>query len=161
MPSFARALPMSTNPQEQHKPISAADRDNVSPVWDMSQERAFIENLLARRFNFFLVFFSIVMAGSVNAKTQPQLQIVLGIGSTICVLFALVLARSQEKLDLCLVDLFTDASHPATIIDQRASKGGSRRRVLGVWIPRLCCAVLLIGFVLSLFGVLTVPQARL
>jgi hypothetical protein len=151
---------MSTNPQEQHQPISAADRDKASPVWDMSQERAFIENLLARRFNFFLVFFSIVLAGSVNAKTQPQLEIVLGIGSTICILFAMVLARSQEKLDLCLADLFADESHPAAIIDRRASKGGSRRRYLGVWIPRLCCAVLIVGFVLSLLGVLTVPQVR-
>lgn len=124
---------MSTNPQEQHQPISAADRDKVSPVWDMSQERVFIENLLARRFNFFLVFFSIVLAGSMNVKTQAQLQIVLGIGSIICVLFAMVLARSQEKLDLILQDLFSDESHPATIIDRRDSKGGSRRRYLGVW----------------------------
>ncbi len=151
---------MITNPQEQHQPISATERDKSSPVWDMSQERAFIENLLARRFNFFLVFFSIVMAGSVNAKTQPQLQIVLGIGSAICVLFAMVLARSQEKLDLCLEDLFTDLSHPAKIIDQRASQGGSRRRVLGIWIPRLCCAILIIGFILSLCGVVNVPQVR-
>lgn len=148
---------MSTN-LEQHQPIPATQRNVTSPVWDMSQERAFIENLLARRFNFFLVFFSIVMAGSVNAKTQPQLQIVLAIGSAICVLFALVLARSQEKLDLCLADLFTDPSHPATIIDQRAQKGGSRRRVLGVWIPHLCCNILIVGFILSLCGVLTVPQ---
>jgi len=151
---------MSTNPQEQHEPISAADRDKVGPVWDMSQERAFLENLLVQRFNFFLVFFSIVMAGSVNAKTQPQLEIVWGIGSIICVLFALVLTRSQEKLDLILQDLFTDPSHPATIIDQRSSKGGSRRRVLGIWIPRLCCCILIVGFVLSLFGVLTVPQIK-
>jgi hypothetical protein len=151
---------MSTNPIEQHQPLQADYRDKTSPVWDMSQERAFIENLLARRFNFFLVFFSIVMAGSVNAKTQHQLQIMLGIGSAICILFALVLARSQEKLDLCLADLFTDPSHPATIIDQRASKGGSRRRVLGVWIPRLCCTVLIVGFILSLCGVLSVPQVR-
>ena len=155
---FARALPMSTNPQEQHQPISAADRDKVSPVWDMSQERAFIENLLARRFNFFLVFFSIVLAGSVNAKTQVQLQIVLGIGSIICVLFTMVLARSQEKLDLILQDLFSDESHPATIIDRRASKGGSRRQYRGVWIPRLCCTVLIAGFVLALLGVLAVQQ---
>ena len=115
---------MTMDPRDEHQPISAADRDKASPVWDMSQERAFIENLLARRFNFFLVFFSIVMAGSVNAKTQLHLQLVLGIGSTICVLFAMVLARSQEKLDLILQDLFQDDSHPARIIDQRAKKGG-------------------------------------
>lgn len=102
----SRAAEIATlpNPLEQHAPLQADYRDKTSPVWDMSQERAYIENLLAQRFNFFLVFFSIVMAGSVNAKTQHQLQIVLGIGSAICILFALVLARSQEKLDLCLAD---------------------------------------------------------
>jgi len=28
----------------EHKPISASERDRLSPVWDMSQERSFIEN---------------------------------------------------------------------------------------------------------------------
>ena len=153
-------MPMSTNPLEQHQPLQADYRDKTSPVWDMSQERAFIENLLALRFNFFLVFFSIVLNGLVNAKTQLHLEILLGIGSTICILFAMVLARSQEKLDLCLADLFADESHPAAIIDRRASKGGSRRRYIGVWIPRFCCAFLFVCFVLSLLGVLTVPQVR-
>lgn len=111
-----------------------------------------MENLLAQRFNFFLVFFSIIMAGSVNAKTQLQLEIVLGIGSIICVLFALVLTRSQEKLDLILEDLLTDSSHPATIVDKRSSKGGSRRQIIGIWIPRLCCCILIVGFLLSLHG---------
>ena len=35
--------------------------------WDMSQERAFLENLLSQRFNFFLVFFSLVVAGVLAA----------------------------------------------------------------------------------------------
>ena len=117
---------MKQNPDEVHPKQTAAERDKASPVWDMSQERAFIENLLNHRFNFFLVFFSIVLAGAVNAKTQTHLQIILGLGSVICVLFAMVLRRSQEKLDLILNDLFTDESHPYTIIDKRAKKCGSR-----------------------------------
>jgi len=149
---------MNQKPEEVHPKQTATERDKSSPVWDMSQERAFIENLLGQRFNFFLIFFSLVIAGSVNAKTQTQLQIILGIGSVICFLFAAVLGRSQEKLDIILADLFTDESHPATIIDGRAKPCGSRRRIIGIWIPRLCCAILIIGFILSLCGVLKVAQ---
>lgn len=67
---------MSEDKQEKHFPLSAELRDKTSPVWDMSQERAFIENLLGQRFNFFLVFFSLTVAGSVNAKAQIHLQII-------------------------------------------------------------------------------------
>ncbi|MBM4064499.1 MAG: hypothetical protein FJ266_02485 [Planctomycetes bacterium] len=121
---------MSQNQDEVHPKQTTAERDKTSPVWDMSQERAFIENLLGQRFNFFLIFFSLVMAGSTNAKTQTQLQIILGIGSVICGLLASVLGRSQEKIDLILQDLFADESHPAGIIDRRSKQGGSRRRII-------------------------------
>jgi hypothetical protein len=130
------------------------------PDWNMSQERAFIENLLAQRFNFFLVLFSLVIAGSVNAKTQTHLQIILGIGLVICSLIALVLRRSQQKLDIILAELFADQSHPAAIVDniaKRSQLGGSRRGLIGIWIPRLCCAILFIGFALSVLGCVTVP----
>jgi len=145
---------MNANPDELHAPLSASDRDDKSPVWDMSQERAFIENLLGQRFNFFLVFFSLVIAGSVNSKTQLHLQIILGIGATICVLLATTLARSQEKLDLILNDLYSDPSHPVTIINKRAKPSGSRRKVISSVIPRLCCLLLLAGFVCALAGTL-------
>jgi hypothetical protein len=151
-------LDMSEDNPTDHPKQSAADRDKTSPVWDMSQERAFVENLLGQRFNFFLVFFSVVLAGSVNAKTQIQLQILLGIGSAVSLLFASVLGRSQEKLDLILDDLFDDDSHPATIINNRAKKSGSRRRWIGVAIPRVCCAILILGFILSLLGCLRAPN---
>jgi len=149
---------MSINTDESHQRLTASERDKTPPVWDMSQERAFIENLLGQRFNFFLVFFSIVMAGSVNAKTQLQLQLLLGIGVVICVLFASVLRRSQEKLDIILNDLFTDETHPAKIVDMRARPCGSRRRIIGILIPRICCGILILGFVFSIIGVLKVAK---
>jgi disulfide bond formation protein DsbB len=139
-------------------PIDAETRDKTSPVWDMSQERAFTENLLNQRFSFFLVVFSLVLAGSINSKAQLHLQVVLTLGAIVTGLFASVLGRSQEKLDLILADLFSDTTHPATVIDKRAKKGGSRRRLIGVWIPRICSAVLIVGAVLAWLGVLQVPR---
>jgi hypothetical protein len=145
------------NPDEVHPKQTAAERDKASPVWDMSQERVFEENLLSQRFNFFLLFFSLVVTGSVNAKTQVLFNTILGIGSLVCVLLAVVLAHTQQKLDLILKDLFTDESHPATIIDRRVMKGGmSRRRMIGLYIPWICCIILIIGLALALAGVVEV-----
>jgi hypothetical protein len=148
----------SANGHETHAPLDATARDKSSPVWDMSQERAFVENLLNQRFSFFLVVFSLVLSGAINAKVQLHLQIVLTLGATVTLLFASVLGRSQEKLDLILADLFSDPSHPAAIIDKRAKKRGSRRRLIGIWIPRMCWAVLAVGAVLAWMGLLQVPR---
>ena len=71
---------------ERHAPIDAKTRDSLSPVWDMSQERVFIENLLNQQFSFFLVVFSIVLAGALNSRAQFHLQIVLSMGSVVIVL---------------------------------------------------------------------------
>ncbi|MCE7956431.1 MAG: hypothetical protein DYH06_00605 [Acidobacteria bacterium ACB2] len=141
---------------ERHEGMKARDRDEKSPVWDMSQERAFIETLLNQRFNFLLVFFSLVLAGAVNAKVQLHFQLILTLGAIVTLLFSLVLARSQQKLDLILADLFTDPTHPATIIDQRAGRQGSRRRLIGTWIPRVCTGILVLAAVLAWSDVLHV-----
>ena len=145
------------NPDEQHPKLTAAERDRASPVWDMSQERVFEETLLNQRFNFFLLFFSLVVTGSVNAKTQFLFDAILGVGTLVCVLLALVLSRTQQKLELILTDLFTDESHPATIIDRRIGKWAeSRRRLIGLYIPWICCTIMLIGLVLALTRVVEV-----
>jgi hypothetical protein len=130
----------------KHKPIKAIDRDEKSPVWDMSQERQFIENLLSQRFNYFLLFYSISVAGFVNAKSEFYAQIILTLGAIITFLFASVLQRSQQKLDIILSDLFKDDSHPAKIIDELAGGSkGSKRRIIGYWIPLICSWTLIAG----------------
>ncbi len=141
----------------RHTPIPAELRDKNSPVWDMSQERVFIEQLLNQRFNFFLVIFSLVIAGCFNAKSQPHLLTILIIGAIGTTLLASALARSQEKLDIILEDLSRDPSHPATIINSRSNARGSRRRLIGIWIPRLCCLTLITGALLASVGANKAP----
>jgi hypothetical protein len=133
--------------------ISPEERDKISPVWDMSQERAFIENLLGQRFNFFLIFFSLVVAGALNARSQVHFSIVLILGAIICWLLAFTLFRSQQKLDLILAELFADQTHPASIIDKKAG-GLSMRRLIGYVIPLICCIALTLGTILALCGTL-------
>jgi len=136
---------------EVHEEKPAAVRDKESPVWDMSQERAFLENLMNQRFTFFIVFFCAIVAGVVNAKSEFIAKLLLTLGSVLTVLFAAIILRSHKKLDLILDDLKTDKTHPATVIDRRAGRG-SVRWILGWGIPLLCCAVLIIGSVLAFMG---------
>ncbi len=138
---------MPNTPETKYEGVTVEYREKTSPVWDMSQERLFIETLLNQRFNFFLVFFSLVLAGAVNAKHQIEFQLILTLGAFVTTMFALVLNRSQQKLDLIISDLMTDPTHPVRIIDNLAGRSGGRRQLIGVWIPRFCATVLWVAAV--------------
>jgi hypothetical protein len=125
--------------------------------WDLSKERAFMENLLNQRFNFYLLFFSIVVAGALSARTQVMLNLILSIGFIICCLLMATLMRAQQKLDLILERLFESADHPVAVINRMATAGFSVRKTIGYVIPILCCAVLAVGVALAFLGVF-VPQ---
>jgi hypothetical protein len=121
----------------------------------MSQERAFVENLLGQRFNFFLVFFSIVLAGYVNAKGRGQQTLILGIGLLICGMLRQTLSRAQNKLEVIMGILENTEHHPIKEVNDKVDKvarKGSRRRLIGYHIPALCCLILAAGlFVTILF----------
>jgi hypothetical protein len=111
-----------------------------SPRWDISQERAFIENLLVQRVNFLLVFFSIFIAGAVNARKDLILQTgVLTLGAIIAFLLAWAILRTQKKLDFILENL--PPSHPHRIIDNELPTG-SYRHFVGYFIPCICFAAI-------------------
>ena len=122
--------------------------------WDMSQERAFIENLLAQRFNFFLVFFSIVILGAVTTKSVANFKIILVMGSIICWMLSGAIYRAQEKFDIIFRELKSIPTHPIAIIDNKTSSIGSARHVIGYIIPIICSAAISTGAVLALLGVL-------
>ena len=139
------------------EPLPEEQRERLPPIWDMSQERAFIEDLLCKRFNFFIIFFSVIAAGAINAIQYDLLLSgsILSIGLVVCWPLRSVLARSQEKLDIILDQLLPD-DHPAKELDRRSRKGGSRRRVIGVTIPLICCWVL----TLALFAEIVLQVAK-
>jgi len=138
--------------------ISQTDRDRLSPVWDMSQERQFIETIMNQRFNFFLVFFAVVLAGAVNAKTRLQLVLVLLIGTVVSFLLTYTILRAHRKLGTVLDVLWVDETHPSTIIDRAHHKALSVRWVLGILIPWGCTAALAAGTWAAYTGTLTPPR---
>ena len=122
--------------------------------WTMSNERAFIENLLCSRFNFFLVFFSLVVGGALTTDNPDHVKIVLSAGALISVLFAGTIARSQQKLNIILNDhLLQKEGHPVkTVNDACEGKGISMRNWIGYGIPLICCLILITGAISAWFG---------
>src|SRR5436309_3571616 len=96
--------------------------------WDMNQERQFIENLLSQRFNFFLIVFTVILAGAATANTQTKQTAILVLGFFLCLLIALTVYRIYAKLDEILKVLHEKKSHPVAIISEkikgRRLKGG-------------------------------------
>ena len=132
-----------------HNTIKASERDRLSPVWDMSQERMFIENLLCQRFNYFLIFFSLTIAGFSNAKNEWIGETMLILGAVIITMLANVLRWNQKKLNIILDDLYNDESHPAKIIDDMAGK--NRRKVMGIYIPSICSITIISSAIINFF----------
>ena|SRR5581483_1006690 len=125
--------------------------------WDMSQERAFIENLFCQRFNFFIVIFSLVIAGAASANTQTKLAALLWIGFVLCMLVALTLYRAWVKLDWILRYLHAEVDHPLRVTGEGIANGRLPRLfgvnpIIGIVIPLGCSALLLAGAILATCG---------
>lgn len=132
--------------------MTRKEREKQSPVWDISQERAFMENLVIQRVNFLIVFFSLVVAGSINSQNNKILQFsILVAGIVITGVLAMTVIRSQQKLDIILKDIFMDKNHPATIANTKA-KGFSVRKLIGYFLPFVCVFFLVIMSIFSFYG---------
>ena len=135
-----------------------------SSKWDMSQERAFIENLFCQRFNFFIVIFSLVIAGAASANTQIKLFWILISGFILCSLVAITIYRIYVKLDDILKLLHNTPNHPVKISGNEARKHliknlpGQVNWIIGWLIPLLCCLALLYGSIQSYRGALVAVE---
>jgi hypothetical protein len=137
--------------------------------WDLSQERQFIENLLCQRFNFLLVFYSLIVAGAYTTSVETNFIAALFMGAVVCTLFSLPVAKAQYRLD-SILDVLAKRpgngckeSQDLDNVDRRRQLvpwlfrwfiARSQRRWIGYWLPLICAASLWVGFVLAWFGVL-------
>jgi hypothetical protein len=69
-----------------------------SPGWNSNQERTFLENLLNQRISFFLIFFSLVIAGAVFIKSKIFFLAIMFIGLVICWVLALMIFVTVNRL---------------------------------------------------------------
>lgn len=97
-------------------------RDKTSPVWDMSQERALMEQIVSQRVHFYLILHSILLAAAVNARHQIQLQVLLTVGAALSIVMTLAFSRVIARLDVTLRLLSKDDSHPFSIVNSELNK---------------------------------------
>jgi hypothetical protein len=131
--------------------------------WNLSKERAFIEDILCQRFNFLLVFYSLILAGAFTAASPRYVSLALTLGTCITLPLAVTIARVQHRLD-CIIE-HLDKQHPAEMtkgwtrekeppLIWRFFAKESKRQWIGYWIPLLLALSLLLGACLAWIEVL-------
>jgi hypothetical protein len=134
--------------------LSADDRDKLSPVWDMSQERLLVVTLVNQRFQFFMVIFSLVIGCAANAKNHVLQSFMLVFGALIATLLAIALYQVHVRHRVILRILREDPTHPYTISWSKSPRMLRAKDIVAVVIPVICCVTLLIGATLSLLNIL-------
>jgi hypothetical protein len=131
-------------------------------AWDMSQERQSMETLLCERFNFFLVFYGLVIAGAAATQSLKTMTLLLWLGGIVSLLLVPPIMRAQQKLDIILDRyLYKAKGHPTCIVNDAANaeaKGWlpkSMRRLIGYYVPVVMALTLLCGAARATFNLLT------
>ena len=139
------------NGTEDTEPSNTAE----SPAsWDMSQERAFMENLFCQRFNFFLIVFTVVLGGAATATTPTKQTAILSVGCLLCLLIWLTIFRNYTKLMAILKQLHKNPNHPVAIVGRLVKQelfgnAWGVNWIIGITIPLLCIAILVVATLLS------------
>lgn len=140
-------------------------------TWDLGQERQFLENLLCQRFNFLLVFYSLIVSAAFTTEIWRNCLAVLLLGGGLCFCAALPIARAQYRLDLILnhlegrkgrawvescvlVKWDLDGGGRTAPRVMRTAVGSSRRRWVGYWLPLVCWTSLLLCAALTYFNLI-------
>jgi len=127
--------------------------------WDINQERMFVENLLAQRFNFFLIIFSLFLGGAASANSQLKLQLLLFCGLVLCLLTWATVYRIYVKVDITLRMCYEHDDRFLQEIARRTKQQGAAgfiavNSLIGIWIPLICVVMMAITLILSITGVL-------
>lgn len=111
-----------------------------SDNWTMSDERQFIETLFNQRLNFYIITYSLVITGTITAKSDTDKIYVLFIGAFLCFLLGISLYRACHKLLLILKLLHRTKQHPVRRVGRLARRYDwplsiSINHVTGIWLP--------------------------
>ncbi|GEM_PF-1689559 len=126
-------------------------------VWDINQERVYLETLLNQRFNFYLVIFALIIGGSASANSPQKSTLILVSGLILCLLMWATVYRIHVKLDIVLKMCY---SHEGYFLKEIANRTKSKgivglitvNSLIGIWIPLVCTLVIFIALLLSFAG---------
>jgi hypothetical protein len=118
-----------------------------------------MENLLCQRFNFFLVIFSVVLAGAANANTQVKQTAILALGTIVSALIGLTIYRNYTKLMVILERLHGTPHHPVAVTGALVKRRPLRglfgvNPIIGIYVPIICTISLAVGALCSWRGYL-------
>ena len=123
--------------------------------WNIYQERAFIENLLCQRFNFFILLFSLIITSAATVKSDNMLlfNIIVISGILLCSCVGITIIRIYSKLDVILKMIYKYES-PAMFkeIQDEANKYKfsfvNVNSLIGFYIPVSCVFILIVLLIL-------------
>jgi hypothetical protein len=121
---------------------TATDPPPPPSSWDLNDERELLITMLNQRFQFLLLFVSLVANGAVSAKQQSHLQVLLTFGATVGWMVTYALALSQRRLDFILDALRKDRTHPYTAVCDGVGSHRRAQAVLSYWVATVCCLAL-------------------
>ncbi len=128
--------------------------------WNLSDERAFMENLFVGRFNFFLLVFSLFVTAGFANSFRLYKYIVFYAGAFVLFLVWLSLYRGFRKHDRIMRIIFNEKkSHPAAKLADLMKLECFKPRyrvsyLMGIWIPLVCIGFLVIIAILVHCGIL-------
>lgn len=130
-------------------------REKNSEKWDFSQERVFIENLLCQRFNFFIITFSLIVAGAVSSKNKFELVSILTAGLLLLSFLGFTVYRIYVKAIIVLIILHNTEGHTVKISGMIEREGKwplsfPVNDIIGYIVPILCNVLLVTGTILAL-----------
>ncbi len=134
----------------KYAPIAKDDK------WTISNERAYMEDLVYKRLTTFFAIAAAIIAGAINLReTLPLSTALLVLGSVLCWTLQSAISRAQRKLDIILTILFKDLSHPAGYINDVLQDDG-RVGFVGHIVPKAIC-ILLSAAAIVTFALLNIP----
>lgn len=127
--------------------------DSVTPNYnlELNQERAFWENQLNQKINFFLLFFALIIAGVVLSKSREFTVTVLLVGAVILWFLSLMIMNATRKINIVIKELMKDEKYPVALIDSR-SRGRIFRIIVGYGLPIFCAVVVTLAFISGVSG---------
>jgi hypothetical protein len=136
---------------------------DAQEITGLDDERKYIEELLNDRFNFFMLFFSIIAAGAAATTSQVLFRWILTIGSLVSWFLAMTIYRCFYKQRL-LWHLLEETNKNHAAIWAHAQAKGRRMSlfsviwILGWFIPMVCTISISIAAMLAWFGCLSVTD---
>lgn len=133
----------------------AKQRNNAD--WTLYSERAFIENLMSSRFNYYLSTLSILAVVGTNIDDKKTLLIVLGLSTILLTLISILIYRVYTKLIIVLNLIYQlEDYHVFRMIDDEVNRLNNKMSIpvnpiIGVIIPSLGILAFGVWFLIELF----------